>query len=64
MFFGSAVFDRLEPYLEHEFRGLDEAGQQAVTDAVCDTFARADLSDEAVLAADANPLLARTRCPG
>lgn len=50
-----AVFDRLEPYLEHEFRGLDEAGQQAVTDAVCDTFARADLSDEAVLAADANP---------
>ncbi|MFI8894134.1 NACHT domain-containing protein [Streptomyces paradoxus] len=50
-----AVFDRLEPYLEHEFRGLDEAGQQAVTDAVCDTFARADLSDEAVLAADADP---------
>ncbi|MEU0726107.1 NACHT domain-containing protein [Streptomyces sp. NPDC006140] len=49
-----AVFDRLEPYLEHEFRGLDEAGRQAVIDAVCDTFARADLSDEAVLAADAN----------
>ncbi|QCD58436.1 NACHT domain-containing protein [Streptomyces hawaiiensis] len=50
-----AVFDRLEPYLEHEFRGLDEAGRQAVVDAVCDTFARADLSDEAVFAADANP---------
>ncbi|MCK8436062.1 NACHT domain-containing protein [Streptomyces sp. D2-8] len=50
-----AVFDRLEPYLEHEFRGLDEAGRQAVIDAVCDTFARADLSDEAVFAADANP---------
>ncbi|WP_336621358.1 NACHT N-terminal Helical domain 1-containing protein [Streptomyces sp. DH10] len=49
-----AVFDRLEPYLEHEFRGLDESGRQAVIDAVCDTFARADLSDEAVLAADAN----------
>ncbi|MFJ2929070.1 NACHT domain-containing protein [Streptomyces massasporeus] len=50
-----AVFDRLEPYLEHEFRGLDEAGRQAVIDAVCDTFARADLSDEAVFAADAHP---------
>ncbi|MEU2272949.1 NACHT domain-containing protein [Streptomyces olindensis] len=50
-----AVFDRLEPYLEHEFRGLDESGRQAVIDGVCDTFARADLSDEAVLAADANP---------
>jgi hypothetical protein len=50
-----AVFDRLEPYLEHEFRGLDESGRQAVIDAVCDTFARADLSDEAVLAADADP---------
>ncbi|MFF5846233.1 NACHT domain-containing protein [Streptomyces massasporeus] len=50
-----AVFDRLEPYLEHEFRGLDEAGRQAVIDAVCDTFARADLSDEAVFSADAHP---------
>ncbi|MFF9120245.1 hypothetical protein ACF09Y_32510 [Streptomyces massasporeus] len=50
-----AVFDRLEPYLEHEFRGLDQAGRQAVIDAVCDTFARADLSDEAVFAADAHP---------
>ncbi|MFE5754903.1 NACHT domain-containing protein [Streptomyces massasporeus] len=50
-----AVFDRLEPYLEHEFRGLDESGRQAVIDAVCDTFARADLSDEAVFAADAHP---------
>ncbi|MFJ3622762.1 NACHT domain-containing protein [Streptomyces iakyrus] len=50
-----AVFDRLEPYLEHEFRGLDESGRQAVIDAVCDTFARADLSDEAVFAADARP---------
>ncbi|MEV4787443.1 NACHT domain-containing protein [Streptomyces tuirus] len=50
-----AVFDRLEPYLEHEFRGLDESGRQAVIDAVCDTFARADLSDEAVFAANAHP---------
>ncbi|MDQ0716409.1 hypothetical protein QFZ55_005861 [Streptomyces luteogriseus] len=45
-----AVFDRLEPYLEHEFRGLDESGRQAVIDAVCYKFARADLSDEAVFA--------------
>ncbi|MGP2437524.1 NACHT domain-containing protein [Streptomyces sp. JW3] len=50
-----AVFDRLEPFLEHEFRALEEAGRQAVIDAVCDTFAAADLSDEALLAADAQP---------
>ncbi|MFI9343827.1 NACHT domain-containing protein [Streptomyces sp. NPDC052773] len=50
-----AVFDRLAPFLEREFRGLDENGRQAVLNGVCDTFARADLSDEAVLAADANP---------
>ncbi|MFE7272322.1 NACHT domain-containing protein [Streptomyces sp. NPDC057623] len=50
-----AVFDRLEPFLEHEFRGLEESGRQAVIDAVCDTFAAADLSDEALLAADAQP---------
>ncbi|MFK4099180.1 NACHT domain-containing protein [Streptomyces sp. NPDC019531] len=50
-----AVFDRLAPFLEREFRGLEENGRQAVLDGVCDTFARADLSDEAVLAADANP---------
>ncbi|MGN9761407.1 NACHT domain-containing protein [Streptomyces sp. SD31] len=48
-----AVFDRLEPFLEHEFRSLEESGRQAVIDAVCDTFAAADLSDEALLAADA-----------
>ncbi|QOV35329.1 NACHT domain-containing protein [Streptomyces ferrugineus] len=48
-----AVFDRLEPFLEHEFRGLSSAG--VVVDAVCDTFAAADLSDEALLAADAQP---------
>ncbi|WTP25383.1 hypothetical protein OG975_33640 [Streptomyces sp. NBC_00203] len=38
-----AVFDRVEPFLEHEFRALDESGRTAVIDAVCDTFARADL---------------------
>ncbi|NYV74509.1 NACHT domain-containing NTPase [Streptomyces sp. UH6] len=51
----NAVFDRLEPHLEREFRGLEESGRAAVTDAVCDTFAAADLSDEALLAADAHP---------
>ncbi|WP_406473071.1 NACHT domain-containing protein [Streptomyces sp. NBC_01615] len=50
-----AVFDRVEPFLEHEFRALDESGRTAVIDAVCDTFERADLSDEALLAADAQP---------
>ncbi|NUP18809.1 MAG: NACHT domain-containing protein [Streptomyces sp.] len=50
-----AVFDRLAPFLEREFRGLDESGRQAVADGVCDTFAQADLSDEALLAADVNP---------
>jgi hypothetical protein len=48
-----AVFDRMEPFLEHEFRGLSTP--EAVIDAVCDTFAAADLSDEALLAADARP---------
>lgn len=50
-----AVFDRLAPFLEREFRGLDESGRQAVLDGVCDTFVQADLSDEAMLAADVNP---------
>ncbi|MER7926693.1 NACHT domain-containing protein [Streptomyces sp. NPDC096057] len=46
---------RLEPFLVQEFRGLDESGREAALNGVCDTFARADLSDEAVLAADAQP---------
>ncbi|MBT2676763.1 NACHT domain-containing protein, partial [Streptomyces sp. ISL-14] len=50
-----AVFDRLAPFLEREFRGLDEGGRRAVLDGVCDTFVQADLSDEALLAADVNP---------
>ncbi|MEU6180637.1 hypothetical protein ABZ830_22855 [Streptomyces coeruleorubidus] len=33
------VFDRLESYLEHEFRGLDESGRQALIDAVYDVRA-------------------------
>ncbi|WP_338700905.1 NACHT domain-containing protein [Streptomyces sp. Q6] len=49
-----AVAARVEPFLEREFRGLDAAGRQAAIDGVADTFAKADLSDEAVLAADVN----------
>ena len=50
-----AVYDRLAPFLEREFPGLEENSRRAVIDAVCDTFAAADLSDEAVLSADAKP---------
>ncbi|MBK3577891.1 NACHT domain-containing protein [Streptomyces sp. MBT65] len=49
------VAARIEPFLAQEFRGLDESGREAALNGVCDTFARADLSDEAVLAADAQP---------
>ncbi|WP_406373535.1 NACHT domain-containing protein [Streptomyces sp. NBC_00647] len=51
----NAVFDRLEPFIKHAFQRLGEGGRQAVIDAVADTFMRADLSDEALLAANANP---------
>ncbi|MFJ7046897.1 NACHT domain-containing protein [Streptomyces sp. NPDC101112] len=51
----NAVFDRLEPYLKHAFERLDDGGRQAVIDGVADTFARADLSDEALLALNAHP---------
>ncbi|MFG2226298.1 NACHT domain-containing protein [Streptomyces sp. NPDC048644] len=51
----NAVFDRLEPFLKHAFQRLEEGGRQAVIDSVADTFTRADLSDEALLAANARP---------
>ncbi|WP_122619739.1 NACHT domain-containing protein [Streptomyces sp. Tu 4128] len=51
----NAVFDRLEPFLKHAFERLDEGGRQAVIQAVSDTFAQADLSDESLLAANAQP---------
>ncbi|UED84059.1 NACHT domain-containing protein [Streptomyces profundus] len=51
----NAVFDRLEPFLRHAFGRLDEGGRQAVLDAVADTFDRADLSDEALFAANVRP---------
>ncbi|WP_405661615.1 NACHT domain-containing protein [Streptomyces sp. RK9] len=50
-----AVAGRVQPLLEHEFRGLTEDGRQAVLTAVTDAFVRADLSDEAVLGSDADP---------
>ncbi|MFF4019772.1 hypothetical protein [Streptomyces sp. NPDC001843] len=50
-----AVYDRLAPFLDREFPGLEESSRQAVIDGVCDTFAAADLSDGAMLAADAKP---------
>ncbi|MFI1075255.1 NACHT domain-containing protein [Streptomyces puniciscabiei] len=50
-----AVYDRLAPFLQREFGGLEENSRQAVIDGVCDTFVAADLSDEAILAADARP---------
>ncbi|MGN9818718.1 NACHT domain-containing protein [Streptomyces sp. SD11] len=50
-----AAAARMEPFLAREFRGLDDSGREAAINGVCDTFAAADLSDEAVLAADANP---------
>lgn len=51
----NAVFDRLEPFLQHAFQRLEEGGRQAVIDAVADMLTRADLSDAALLAANAKP---------
>jgi hypothetical protein len=51
----NAVFDRLEPFLKHEFQRLEEGGRKAVIDAVSETFAQADLSDKALLATNAHP---------
>ncbi|MEU8754160.1 NACHT domain-containing protein [Streptomyces chartreusis] len=50
-----AVAGRVEPLLAHEFVGLAENERLAAVQAVTDTFARADLSDEAVLESDADP---------
>ncbi|MFJ7153730.1 NACHT domain-containing protein [Streptomyces sp. NPDC101118] len=50
-----AVAERLEPLLAHEFRGLTASGRRSALDAVTDTFVRADLSDGAIIGADADP---------
>ncbi|WP_458087647.1 NACHT domain-containing protein [Streptomyces malaysiensis] len=51
----NAVFDRLEPFLKHAFQRLEEGGRQAAIHAVADTFVQADLSDETLLATNAQP---------
>ncbi|MGA5525243.1 NACHT domain-containing protein [Streptomyces pseudogriseolus] len=51
----NAVFDRLEPFLKHEFHALEEGGREAVINAVSDAFARADLSDDVLLNSNVNP---------
>ncbi|AZM50471.1 ATP-binding protein [Streptomyces sp. WAC 06738] len=64
-----AVYDRLEPHLGHAFQQLDEGGRQAVVDAVCTTLTSADLSDEALMGANARSaelirqITASTRAP-
>ncbi|MGW3285724.1 NACHT domain-containing protein [Streptomyces sp. NPDC001002] len=49
------VAERIEPFLTQKFRGLDESSREAALNGVSDTFSHADLSDEAILAADAQP---------
>lgn len=49
-----AVAGRLEPLLTHEFHGLDDGDRQAVIDAVVNVFTHADLSDAAIVGADAD----------
>ncbi|MER8047290.1 NACHT domain-containing protein [Streptomyces sp. NPDC094032] len=51
-----AVAGRMQPLLEHEFRDLTTEGRAAVQQAVISTFAGADLSDEAILGSDADPV--------
>ncbi|MEV0583303.1 NACHT domain-containing protein [Nonomuraea sp. NPDC050310] len=51
-----AVEERLRPLAEQEFGGLDEAARAAVVLEVTAALAEADLSDEAVFVADADPL--------
>ncbi|MEU3017716.1 NACHT domain-containing protein [Nocardiopsis sp. NPDC007018] len=50
-----AVMERLQPLCEQEFRGLDDADRAAVLAELSDTLERADLTDQAVLGADADP---------
>jgi Leucine-rich repeat (LRR) protein len=49
------VAQRLEPLCQHEFYGLGDNDRTAVLRAVVDAFATADLSDEALFAADMDP---------
>ncbi|MCE6993409.1 NACHT domain-containing protein [Saccharothrix sp. S26] len=57
---GHQVGDQLEPLLAAKFASLPEHESRAALDAVVDALGELDLSDEALLAADADPeLLAR-----
>lgn len=49
------VAERLAPLLTTRFAALEEHEAVAALDAVADTFRRADLSDEALFAADVDP---------
>lgn len=49
-----AVAARLEPLCEHEFPDLTDGDRQAAVDAVVKVFGHADLSDEALIGADAD----------
>ncbi|WP_084960472.1 NACHT domain-containing protein [Thermoactinospora rubra] len=51
-----AVEDRLRVLVEQEFRGLDEPARAAVLLEVVAAVQRADLSDEALMADDADPV--------
>jgi hypothetical protein len=49
------VAQRLEPLCEHEFRGVGDGDRSAALLAVVDMFVVADLSDDALFAADMDP---------
>jgi hypothetical protein len=56
-----AVEDRLCDLLEQEFRGLDANARSAVLAEVVDALQAADLSDTALMAADADPTVLAER---
>ena len=49
-----AMAARLEPVCAHEFRDLAGGDRQAAIDAVVDIFSHSDLSDDAIIGADAD----------
>lgn len=49
-----AVAARLEPVCAHEFRNLTDGDRQAAIDAVVGVFVHSDLSDDAIIGADAD----------
>lgn len=51
-----SIAARLEPMLEHEFRGLDVRERESVVASVVDTFEQADLTDDALFELDVEPV--------